>query len=323
MNTASVADRAASSAQQRAAEERVPAGAAAFAQGGESPAALRASVWLGLAALLVLWCWKLWSTWAAWGELSIDSGHEMYVPWMLSRGKMLYRDVWFMYPPAAPYINAFLFRVFGVRLEVLYWAGSLSALGSAIFLFLSGVRFDARLAGWTAGAALLLEAFQPTLFCFPLPYSFSTVYACLAGCAFLWFVLGAWSSDSRGWLFAAGGAGALAFLLKTEVGTACYATFAVLVAAKCRARKSWRLAGSAAAALLPGLLCCVAVFGWMFSIAGVEFIARENIMSWPGSYFMRTYGKLWLKSTGFTVSASDFADAFSRSIPLLGFAALV
>ena len=54
---------------------------------------------------------------------------------LLAEGKTLYRDVWFMYGPASPYFNSYLFRVFGIHLNVLYWAGSLGALGSAIFLY--------------------------------------------------------------------------------------------------------------------------------------------------------------------------------------------
>src|SRR5271170_5274499 len=113
-----------------------------------------AGVWnrttcVALAALAALWGLKLYSTWAAWGNLTIDSGHEMYVPAILAQGKMLYRDVWFMYGPAAPYFNSYLFRIFGLHLNVLYWAGSLSALGSAIFLFLIGMRLSLWLAGWT------------------------------------------------------------------------------------------------------------------------------------------------------------------------------
>ena len=72
----------------------------------------------------------------------------MYVPVALSEGKMLYRDVSYVYTPAAPYLNSFLFRLFGVHLNVLYWAGSLSALGSAIFLYLTGMR----LGSWVIGA---------------------------------------------------------------------------------------------------------------------------------------------------------------------------
>src|ERR1700746_4061915 len=68
-----------------------------------------------LVSLVLLWAWKFHSTWAAWGNLSIDSGHEMYIPALLAEGKMLYRDVWFNFGPAAPYFNGFLFRLFGAK----------------------------------------------------------------------------------------------------------------------------------------------------------------------------------------------------------------
>jgi hypothetical protein len=59
----------------------------------------------------------MFSTWATWGDLTIDCGREMYVPAVLSEGKMLYRDVWYLYGPAGPYVNSFLFRLFGVHFE--------------------------------------------------------------------------------------------------------------------------------------------------------------------------------------------------------------
>ena len=88
----------------------------------------------------------------------------MYVAAVLSEGKMLYRNVWFLNGPAAPYLNSFLFRLFGVHLSVRYWAGAVSALASAIILYLTGVRLSSWLAGFSTGAVLLLEAFHPTIF---------------------------------------------------------------------------------------------------------------------------------------------------------------
>src|SRR6266550_2347976 len=132
-----------------------------------SPERWNLTTWGALLTLIVLWAALLHATWATWGNLTIDSGHEMYVPTVLSEGKMLYRDVWFMYFPAAPYLNSYLFRLFGAHLNVLYLAGSFSALASAIFLYLTGMRMGTWVAGWMAGAVVLLEAFQPSLFCFP------------------------------------------------------------------------------------------------------------------------------------------------------------
>src|SRR5580658_3080469 len=102
---------------------------------------------LALVALVGLWAVKVYSTWAAWGDLTIDSGHEMYVPALLAEGKVLYRDAWFSYGPASAYVNGYLFRLFGVHLNVLFWAGCLSALGSAIFLYLAGMRLSSWLVG--------------------------------------------------------------------------------------------------------------------------------------------------------------------------------
>src|SRR5271165_3978654 len=106
------------------------------------PVSWTPTTFIALATLLALWGLKVYSTWAAWGSLTIDSGHEMYIPAQLAEGKQLYRDVWFMYGPASAYFNSYLYRLFGVHLSVLYWAGSVSALVSAIFLYLVGMRLS-------------------------------------------------------------------------------------------------------------------------------------------------------------------------------------
>ena len=274
------------------------------------------ATYAALLMLVALWAVKVYTTWAAWGDLTIDSGHEMYVPALLAEGKMLYRDVWFLYGPAAPYFNSYLFRLFGMHLNVLYWAGSFSALGSAIFLYLSGMRLSSWLAGWTAGAVVLMEAFQPSLFCFPLPYSFAAVYGCLVGCLFLWLVINASTSMKWPWMFAAGIAAAVALLIKLEFGIACYGTLVLLIAIRSFMQRSGRLLAKDIVAILPGIAICGLVIRWMVSIAGIEFITQENFMSWPTSYFMKVYGKTWLDLTGFTVTRSAFHEAMFRAIPL-------
>jgi hypothetical protein len=274
-----------------------------------------------LLLLVALWAVKLYTTWGAWGNLTVDSGHEMYVPAMLAEGKQLYRDLWFPFGPAGPYFTSWLFRVFGARLSVLYWAGSLSALGSAIFLYLTGMRLSFPVAGWTAGAVVLLEAFQPSMFSFPLPYSSPVVYGCLTGCVFLWLIANATFSRHWAWMLSAGTTAGVALLLKPEFGLAAYGCLGLLFAARLLFEKSPfknRLGNFATdvLAMLPGVALCGFVIRWMVSIAGAEFITQENIQSWPTSYFMRTYAKTWLDRTGFTVSGPAFLDAFHRTLPV-------
>ena len=265
-----------------------------------------------LLLLVLLWAWKFYSTWAAWGNLTVDTGHEMYLPALLAEGKMLYRDVWFNFGPAAPYFNSYLFRLFGVNLNVLYWAGSLSALASAVLLYLAGMKLSSWKVGWTAGAVLLLESFQPSIFCFPLPYSFSAVYGCVMACFFLYAIIQACSSAGWMWISAAGMAAAIALLLKPEFGIACYLTLLLLVGLR-GFRKRESIAKDLLA-ILPGIVFCGVVIRWMISIHGVDFIIHENIQSWPTSFFMKTYGKFWLRNTGFSLDATSVKFALIRSL---------
>jgi len=267
-----------------------------------------------LGSLIVLWAIRVYTSWATWGYLPVDTGREMYVPALLAQGKMLYRDVFFGYTPLAPYINALLFHTFGMRLEVLYWAGSLAALGCAILVFLTGRRLGSSLAGWTAGAIILMETFHAWHFSFPLAYSFSSVYGCLAACTFFWCAVNACRSRNPVWMFAAANLAALAVLIKLEYGAACYAAFALLVVAQAWHRRSFKSLAPHLAASMPGLLVCAFVARWMFSINGFTFITQENLAStWPGSFFMKTYGRAWLESTGLAVTPTALLQSFLRA----------
>jgi hypothetical protein len=255
----------------------------------------------------------MYATWATWGSLTIDGGHEMYVPALLAKGKVLYRDVWWLYTPFSVYLNSYFFRWFGESLNVLYWAGSLSALACGVLLYVAGLRLSSWVAGWTAGAIVIIEAFNPFIFCFPLPYSFAAVYGCLAACLFIVFMLGAAHSNHWAWTFGAGSVAAVAVLDKIEFGAACYATLGILIVARSLRQHSWKRFGKDLLAALPGMAACATVGAWMLSIRGYEFITQENMISWPGTYYMKTYGKMWLANTGFTLDAASFGQAALRT----------
>jgi len=255
-----------------------------------------------LLSLVLLWATRVYTTWATWGYLPV-----------------LYRDIWFGYAPLGPYINSFLFRAFGTRLEVLYWAGSLAALACAVLLFLCGKRLGSLLAGWTAAAILLMETFHAWHFSFPLAYSFSSVYGCLAACIFLWFAVHAAASMQSRWMLGAATIAALALLTKLEYGAACYAAYAILMAARVWRERAWKRVAMDCAVSLPGLAAIAVVAWWMISIAGFEFITQENLAStWPGSFFLRNYGPAWMESTGLAVNGPALWQALLRTLFLAG-----
>ena len=72
---------------------------------------------LVVAAAGVVMC--AWS-WGKWPDPVIDFGREVYVPWRLSEGEVLYRDiVSYFNGPLSPYAHALLFKLFGVSLRTL------------------------------------------------------------------------------------------------------------------------------------------------------------------------------------------------------------
>ena len=79
-------------------------------------------VWYAGAALNVFGFLLLtWLTWGKWTDVTIDFGRELYVPWQLSEGKVLYQDIAYRNGPLSQFWNSFLFRTFGVSLRTLVW----------------------------------------------------------------------------------------------------------------------------------------------------------------------------------------------------------
>ncbi len=60
-----------------------------------------------------------------WPDPLVDYGTHLYTPWQVSLGRVLYRDVAFYSGPLSTYVNAGLFRLFGVGLHTLEVANGL------------------------------------------------------------------------------------------------------------------------------------------------------------------------------------------------------
>ncbi len=58
-------------------------------------------------------------TWFKWPDPVVDFGRELYVPWQLSQGKVLYRDIAYFNGPLSPYFNTLVFLILGVSLRSL------------------------------------------------------------------------------------------------------------------------------------------------------------------------------------------------------------
>src|SRR5262245_39984226 len=101
---------------------------------------------------LATWSWRKWT------DVHIDFGNELYVAWRLSEGDVLYRDLAQRNGPLSFYVNALLFRAFGVSLMTLVVANLvlLALLCAGVFRLL---RLAAGHLAAAAAVAVLLTVF--------------------------------------------------------------------------------------------------------------------------------------------------------------------
>jgi hypothetical protein len=275
--------------------------------------------WIAMGALCCLWLGLVTFGWARWGSVTVDSGREIYVAAALAQGKMLYRDVWYPYCPGAPYLNAVLFRIFGIHLTFLYLIGPLAVLAVALMLFRCALYLVSLPVAFVIGYIVLIQSFRPGIFNYPLPYSYAAVYGSVAASFFLLYAIRSSLDSTKANLFWAAIGSGVALLMKLEYGLACFGTLAVLQIGLIARQRSSRAAFANLLTMIPGLIVCTLVGGWMISIKGVTFITEENFTSWPTSYFMRAYGRFWLRGQGFELSSGKLLGGILTTVGFVTF----
>ncbi len=113
-----------------------------------------------------------------------DIGRELYIPWQIAQGKVLYKDIFCIYPPMGYLINGFIVKIFGAKLFVFTIIGFVISLLSLIACYLiSGKYTDKKTALILTCALIPVCVYFPSISNWITPYSYSIIYAL---CAFLW-----------------------------------------------------------------------------------------------------------------------------------------
>ena len=177
--------------------------------------------WFGLAALAGLTVFFLATSWRRWLDPLIDFGRELYLPWRISNGAMLYRDVDDFYGPLSQYLNAGLFKVFGPGLMVLVAANLVIYAAVLALIYLLFRR------AWGCGAAIASSAVFVAVFSFSqfyggnhnfvAPYAHEATHGFLL-CLLLVVALSRWlDGPSAARAATAGGLLGLTVVLKPEI----------------------------------------------------------------------------------------------------------
>ena len=136
-----------------------------------------AGVVLIIISMLVMLIWR----WEKWGAFIIDSGRELYVPWRILSGDILYKDLSWFNGPLSPYVNAFLLVVFGIGIKTLVLSNFVFLLLFTIFLYHFLYKKLNTLIALFISLIFITSFSLPQLlyydlFNFLLPYSYCAVY---------------------------------------------------------------------------------------------------------------------------------------------------
>jgi len=120
-------------------------------------------------------------SWNRWIEPFVDTGRELMVPWRVSRGEALYRDVRFYYGPLAPWLAAAADSVVGRLLAArIALAALVAVLHLEALRRLAGRLATGGLAALAASLAVAVAFFLRPGGCHLFPYSLDTSIAVAA-----------------------------------------------------------------------------------------------------------------------------------------------
>src|SRR5580658_1633110 len=221
-------------------------------------------------------------TWRKWPDMWLDFGLQLYIPWKISTGAVLYRDLAYMTGgPFSQCLDAILFRMCGVSFLTLAVANlALLALLLVLVYRCFYQAADQLTALMSCLAVLLVFAFghytDYGIFNYVTPYCEEVYQGLILSMAAI-ALLGKWVATQKSWaVLGAGFCSGLVFLTKPEVFLALAAAiFATLILA-------WRVTGKSRTALKGLALLAVAgaVPSLAFLIYFLQFANFQKSLTW-------------------------------------------
>jgi hypothetical protein len=225
------------------------------------------SRWAGLVLVGCVFALAAVISWRRWPDLLVDFGIQLYLPWRISRGDVLYRDMLYLTGgPLSQYFNALLFKIFGVSFQTLIFANLTITAGLLVLIYRRFLAAADRLtATMVCLAVVLVFAFQQYVpvgnYNYVTPYCYEIFHGLV-----LSLIVTMWLSD---WVVqqriifapAAGLGSGLVFLTKPDIFLAlmvCAAAAFLIVV--CFHRRVGFAAKSLAAFLFAGLVPLLVFF---------------------------------------------------------------
>ncbi len=242
---------------------------------------------------------SLWS-WRKWPDILVDFGRELYIPWQLAAGKVLYSDIAYFNGPFSPYLNSIWFRLFGVSLTTLIFVNL--AIIATLTWMMYRLFSDAcdRFTGTMVSLVFIcVFAFSQYDYIgnynFVCPYSHELTHGIGLTVAMIYILSRYEMGRQRPMILFAGFLLGLVFLTKAEVFLPAAAAAAVGVGLPLVSEKNrWRQTGLASFSLVGGALLPIAFF--------LVFLSLQM----PAAQALRGIGGTWTALLSSNVASDPF-----------------
>ena len=245
------------------------------------------SKWAGLVLVGCVFALAAALSWRRWPDILVDFGIQLYLPWRISQGDVLYRDMMYLTGgPLSQYFNALLFKIFGVSFRTLVFANLTITAGMLVLVYRRFLAAADRLtATMICLAIVLVFAFQHYVpvgnYNYVTPYCHEIFHGLVLSLVVVMW-LSDWVEKERIFFAAAAGLGSgLVFLTKPDVFLALIVCVVVafFVVVFFHRRTSFA-AQSLVAFLLAGLIPLVMFFALFLQAEEWRASARSVVSAW-------------------------------------------
>lgn len=256
-----------------------------LASTGTSPGIARFAgpVTIAIATLFMLgWSWETWP------DPLVDFGAQLYVPWRISAGQVLYRDLAYFNGPLSSYFNGAVFCLLGAGLRTLVWLNLLIMASAMALAYRLTVRASGRWAATVAGVTFALifalgKVVRIGNYNWLTPYTHEITHGTTLGLAAIACAARYQRTLRARWIVAAGLLLGCVFLTKAEPTAASFPAVAALLAGAWWMDRANRRQIAFSSALLAACTLVAPVIAWLALATAMPVAGalRGVLGSWP------------------------------------------
>ncbi len=244
------------------------------------------SNWAGLALVGVVFALAAALSWRKWADVLVDFGMQLYLPWRISEGQVLYRDMMYLTGgPLSQYFNALLFKIFGVSFRTLIFANLGITAGLLVLIYRRFLAAADRLtATMVCLGIVLVFAFQHSgligNYNYITPYCHEVFHGLVLSIVVVAWLSSWWEKERIQFALAAGLGAGLVFMTKPEIFLALAVCAGVALGMGFSYKPTRFAAKSLAAFFLAGLVPLLVFFASFLRVEDWQASARAVVSAW-------------------------------------------